>query len=56
MCWTLLILDVCLSRRFLFLDGTMVNFAEHCSIILAFKLAVYCVNGGSSSWKMEVSL
>jgi hypothetical protein len=41
---------------FLFLDGTMVNFAEHCSILLDFKPAVNCVNGGSSSWKMEVSL
>jgi hypothetical protein len=41
---------VCLSRRFLFLDGKMVNFGDCSSTVLAFKPAVNCVNHGSSSW------
>jgi hypothetical protein len=34
----------------------MVDFAEHCSILLAFKPAVNDVDDVSSSWKVEVSL
>jgi hypothetical protein len=56
MCWSLLILDVCLSQRFLFDGGVMVNFVDNCSTVLAFFAPGNGVNDGSSSLKMEVSL
>jgi hypothetical protein len=46
-------LCVCLSRPFLLLDGTMVNFGDNCSTILAFFAPGNDVNDGSSSWKMD---
>ena len=59
MCWSLLILAVCVcvcrGVVFLFLDGTMVNFAEHYSILLAF-LHGNNVDHAFSSWKRGVAL
>jgi hypothetical protein len=57
MCWTLLILGVCLCVCrgvvfcFLFLDGKMVDFAEHCSILLPSFSLGNDVDGALSSWK-----
>jgi hypothetical protein len=56
MCWSLLILGVCLSRRFFVLDGMVLNFGYNCCFINRFKPAVYKVNGVSSTWKMDVLL
>jgi hypothetical protein len=60
MCWWLLILAVCVfvavSSFVLFLDGTMVNFGDCSSILLALFASGNEVNGVSSSWKIEVSL
>jgi hypothetical protein len=49
MCWSLLILGVCLSRRFLLLDGKMVDFGDNCCFINRFKPAVNDVDDVSSS-------
>jgi hypothetical protein len=51
-----LFLGVCLSRRFLLLDGKMVDFAEHCSILLAFFLHGNEVDHALSSWQRDVLL
>jgi hypothetical protein len=56
MCCALLILDVCLSRCFLFDGGVMVNFGGNSSIVLAFFAPGNDVNDVSSSLKMDVSL
>jgi hypothetical protein len=56
MCWTLLILDVCLSRRFFVLLVTIVNFGDNCSFINRFKSPENGVDDVSSSWKMDVQL
>jgi hypothetical protein len=56
MCWTLLILGVCLSVILFVLFITMVNFGDDCCFINRFKPAVNEVNGVSSSWKNDVLL
>jgi hypothetical protein len=57
MCWSLLILGVCVCRvTFFVLDGKMVDFAEHCSILLAFFAPGNDAHDVASSWKMEVLL
>jgi hypothetical protein len=47
---------VCLSRRFLFLFVTMVNFGDDCSTILAFFAPGNDVDEALSSWIMDVRL
>jgi hypothetical protein len=58
MCWTLLILVVCVfvavSSFVLFV--TMVNFGDCSRTVLAFFAPGNDVNDVSSSWKMEVPL
>jgi hypothetical protein len=48
MCWSLLILDVCLSVILFVLFVTMVNFGDNCCFINRFKPAVNDVDDVSS--------
>jgi hypothetical protein len=47
---------VCLSRRFLFLDGKMVDFGGCCCFITRFKSPENGVDDALSSWKMDIQL